>query len=143
MQQARFWSKVKVIHHSKSKQCWDWQGGKLKNGYGMASLSDGKCGTMLAHRYVASLREDIEGKVVMHTCDNPSCVRPDHLVVGTWSENSVDSIKKNRWQQVLTETAVEDIRTKQISQKAYGKKYGITEGHVGAVQRGDSWSWKK
>lgn len=74
--------------------CHVWLGTKNKGGYGMISLG-GK--TVLAHRLAHALATgDMTAEVVMHSCDNPSCVRPDHLKSGTYMENTADMRAKGR-----------------------------------------------
>lgn len=91
----RFWSKVKKTSH-----CWHWQGGKFKHGYG-AFWFNGK--NVKAHRFSW---EQFNGRIpkgtgyhgicVCHACDNPSCVNPKHLFLGTNQDNRIDCVKKNR-----------------------------------------------
>jgi len=139
--QARFWNKVKIIPESNSDACWEWQGALMPNGYGVASKGQSK--PILAHRYAASLTQDIENKVVIHKCDNKLCVRPSHLSVGSQQENIADMFNKNRQNSKLDITAVRDIRTRSLSRSEYAIKYGISEYTVGEVQRGTTWRWVK
>lgn len=87
----RFWSKV-----AKSAECWLWQGTKNNNGYGL--LLDGS-GKRLAHRISWELHFGSipHRQNVLHKCDNPACVRPDHLFLGSMQSNSTDMYKKGRW----------------------------------------------
>lgn len=139
--QARFWTHVNVISESNSNKCWLWTGAQNGRGYGIASIGKGK--TMLAHRYVAQLRENTLPKetVVRHTCDNPLCVRPDHLIVCEQKENMVDMMQKGRKQTKLNPLAVRDIRTRQLSRAEYALKYGVSQYTVVEVQLGYSWAW--
>lgn len=75
--------------------CWVWLGAKDRDGYGRVMV-DGR--TMGAHRiaYEESHGPVPDGLVVMHSCDNPSCVNPDHLRVGTQAENIQDRDAKGR-----------------------------------------------
>ena len=86
----RFWEKV-----DKSSECWNWLGVKSK-GYGQIKVN-GK------HRYAHRISWDLHYGVylgnldILHSCDNPSCVNPKHLSLGTHKENMADRDKKGRW----------------------------------------------
>jgi hypothetical protein len=86
----RFWSKVQ-----KSDGCWEWQGARNWKGYGEHSVN---CRAIKAHRYSWALHHGpIPDKaLVCHRCDNPCCVRPDHLFIGNNSDNQRDAVKKGR-----------------------------------------------
>jgi hypothetical protein len=90
--ETRFWSKV-----SKGDGCWLWQAGTNGVGYGMFYLNANQP-KALAHRvsYSWSLGPIPDGLFVCHTCDTPSCVRPDHLFVGTNTDNMRDMWRKGR-----------------------------------------------
>jgi hypothetical protein len=89
--EARFWSKV-----AKGEGCWEWKPRPGHPGYGQFSITGRN--RIYAHRYVwQSLRGAIPEKMmVCHTCDNPRCVNPDHLFLGTNSDNQRDSSAKGR-----------------------------------------------
>lgn len=70
--------------------CQNWPGAKNKAGYGVTWHNNKWA---YAHRVVAKAKK---GEVVMHTCDNPSCVNPAHLKLGTHKQNSEDMVKKQR-----------------------------------------------
>jgi hypothetical protein len=80
----------------KTESCWNWTGATWgNNGYGCLRFN-GK--TQSTHRisYVLYNGNILEGMVVMHTCDNPICVNPDHLKLGTQLENIQDRNNKKR-----------------------------------------------
>lgn len=86
----RFWPKV-----ARGDGCWLWTAAIHRNGYGKFNIG-GKI--LLAHRVAWSLAVGTvaEGSYICHHCDNPGCVRPDHLFIGTPVDNRQDSIKKGR-----------------------------------------------
>lgn len=90
----RFWTKVK---RPSQQDCWEWQANKNNKGYGMFSVNS-YVGKRLAHRlsYEDAFGPIEEGAVIRHTCDNPSCVNPNHLVSGTQKQNMQDAAKKER-----------------------------------------------
>lgn len=85
----RFWSRVK-----KTKTCWIWKGGIYSKGYGRFTY---KGDYYLAHRFSWFLTFGyLPTKLLCHKCDNPSCVRPDHLFEGTYKDNHADMMAKGR-----------------------------------------------
>lgn len=91
---SRFWRYVPTKH---PKLCWEWSGSKDSRGYGQ--LSDGAARSPIkAHRLSWQIHfGDIpEGLNVCHACDNPSCVNPKHLLLGTQVANALDMSKKGR-----------------------------------------------
>lgn len=91
--ERRFLSRV-----TKTKTCWIWNGLRAKNGYGRISFG-GKSTTGLAHRaswIFHNKRKIPKGMEVLHSCDNPPCVNPNHLSLGTQVENLSQAIKRGR-----------------------------------------------
>ncbi len=79
----------------KENECWEWK--RAKNGYGYGTLTvKGK--TVLAHRLVYELCNGLipKGMNVCHKCDNPACINPKHLFLGTRSDNMQDCSRKGR-----------------------------------------------
>ena len=125
----RFWKKV--IY---AETCWLWMGAKNKDGYG--SFGDGAGRTMLAHRfaYQEFIGEIPPGMYVLHKCDEPSCVNPAHLWLGTQADNVADCAEKGRRNQSrirrLDLGQREEIRalyaTGEYSLAALGRRFGVT-----------------
>lgn len=90
--QDRFWVKVE-----KTDNCWNWKGYRNPRGYGRFLIKNPKI--VLAHRasYFFENGEFDLSLYVCHHCDNPSCVRPDHLFLGTQLDNLRDMVKKGRY----------------------------------------------
>ena len=91
----RFWAKVR-----KSEGCWTWTGNvNPKHGYG--EIQHGPRGAVVryrAHRlaWILTHGHIPNGLVVMHVCDNRTCVNPDHLALGTVAANNLDMLRKGR-----------------------------------------------
>ena len=85
-----FWSKV-----DKSGGCWEWTAGKNAGGYGVFGMDRT---SVLAHRlaYTLEVGEIPTGMVLRHNCDNPGCVNPGHLSLGTRKDNADDMVKRGR-----------------------------------------------
>ena len=90
----QFWSRVQ-----KTEFCWLWMGSRDVNGYGLVrKWVDGKSKQLLTHRvaYLLTYNEIPDGLSVCHACDNPPCVNPDHLFLGTFRTNILDRWRKER-----------------------------------------------
>ena len=120
----RFWGKVDIRGPD---ECWPWTAGRLKKGYGRFRIGSRQ---MLSHRVAFSLSGRVlkDSTVVRHTCDNPPCCNPRHLIGGTHQDNSDDCVRRGRRPQgektaaaTLTETAVLEIRRRYAALKAGGK----------------------
>ncbi len=93
--EVRFWKKV-----TKTDGCWLWQATKNQQGYGMFFVGNTQAGRInsVATRVSWELLYGpiSDGQLCCHKCDTPSCVRPDHLFLGSHSDNSNDMVAKGR-----------------------------------------------
>jgi hypothetical protein len=92
--EVRFWAKVK-----KTDGCWQWTGAATPDGYGfLARAINGERHPLRAHRFSWELHRGPvpEGLWVLHRCDNPRCVNPDHLFLGDRTANMRDCAAKGR-----------------------------------------------
>ena len=123
--------------------CWEWSGSKDPCGYGRIK-SLGKL--LSVHRVAYELWVgSVEDNSVLHKCDNPSCFNPDHLFLGTQTDNMKDMTKKGRGvvprlsgeshpSAKLTDKDIDSIRLDTRSQYVIAKEYGITQPHVSNIK---------
>jgi HNH endonuclease len=139
----RFLAKVR-----QSSACWEWKAVKNRDGYGRIRVN-GKM--VLAHRlaYIHFIGEIPEGMVIMHTCNNPGCVNPVHLCVGTQAENIAHCIASGRRAKgerngaaKLTTADVVYIRTAygKFSQQELAEAKGVDPSMVSRIVRGKKWA---
>ena len=110
--------------------------------FGYALLSTAGQRRVRAHRIAYRLFKGAipQGMVVMHTCDNPLCINPKHLKIGTHADNYSDMMEKGRnvrgqglWTAKLTENDVKDIRIARLQNESYGelaKRYSVTKATI-------------
>ena len=121
--EERFWAKVDKV----DKGCWEWTATKSA-GYGRFKVNGY---LLLAHRYSYELCHGPipEGLWVLHHCDNPGCVNPEHLFLGTRSDYMIDCVCKGRLPvSKLTNNSVLSIRQAYKNgslQKDLALKYGV------------------
>lgn len=153
-----FWSKVDK--GSEADCCWLWTSEVNNKGYGVHRIWRGtggrRCKKVLAHRhaYAETTGEEISGRVLLHSCDNPPCVNPAHLRPGTQAENIEDARSKGRMVAPphlpgsrhpgsrLTEPDVIEILGRLRageSQVSIAGRFGVSHGAVSQIKCGKSW----
>lgn len=142
-----FWAKVNVAGH---QDCWLWKGQLFPNGYGRFNLRGAQ---YLAHRAAVLLSQGvlIGKECVRHTCDNPACVNPAHLIEGSQKENIQDAIDRDRLNPQRGEKSskaklklsdVVDIRRRCAAgetQRNVAETYKITPKQVSVIVSGKQW----
>ncbi len=141
MDQERFFSKV---NFDGPNGCWIWEAGKDGDGYGLF-----KPAPKITHRAHRVSYEFFHGPIpsgmnVLHSCDNPSCVNPDHLLLGTHRENMEDMCHKGRQNTILTANDVCEIRrlhlVDKVPQKDIALAYKIVPSQVSKIVRRRNWA---
>jgi hypothetical protein len=140
----RFWAKVAI---GGPEECWEWQASRHADGYGRFAI-DGK--VQYAHRLVVGLRTGDEG-YALHSCDNPACVNPAHLSIGTHQDNMDQKVARERQTKgeeqghaKLTDPEVLDIRaryaTGRITQQGLAEEYAVDQALISRIVRRKIWT---
>jgi len=148
----RFWKKVNIS--TEDNCCWIWTAYKSPYGYGQIGI---RYKLYLAHRvsYMIATGIDPEEKMVCHKCDNPPCVRPDHLFLGEQLDNMADMISKGRADHTknlkgqhvgtakLTEEQVVEIwnlhLTEGLGERKLAARFNVTPANIHCILSGQSW----
>lgn len=153
----RFWSKVNKDgpipqHCPEIGKCWEWTASALPQGYGVFCKEHSA--HTVAHRYSWELAngEIADGLFVLHKCDNPACVNPSHLFLGTSLDNSNDKVSKGRQSRLhgekngrakLTVDQVDEIRNKhankQGSLRTLAIEYGMSKTTISEIVNEKTW----
>jgi hypothetical protein len=130
-------------------ECWMWTGCRDRNGYARVSVNNRQ---RLAHRimWVIEHGEIPEGQQVLHKCDTPGCVRPDHLFLGDYQANTDDKLQKGRHRYgvsqgeahgmaKLTETDVREILASPLSGRQLADMKGVTPTTIYDIRKRRIW----
>lgn len=147
--EKRFWRRV-----DKTQGCWLWRGPVTSDGYGKVYIilfsqkiySASRVAWVLTHGPIPS------GMEICHHCDNPPCVRPEHLFLGTHADNMQDASKKKRFNDrrgengnraKLTEQQVREILALrgQITQRELARKFNVSKRAIEVIHQGTSWTY--
>ena len=139
----RFWEKVDVRVPS---ECWEWTAYKDKRGYGVIGQTQTRK-ILKAHRVSYELNKGAipEGMEIRHTCHNPGCVNPKHLIVGTHQENMIDMALSNRGAVKLSfkqVTAIRELRKRHNYSRSgitvwLANWFGVCQRHVSGICNGN------
>ena len=143
--EQRFWEKVFV---QSEDECWEWQAGG--GDYGRIQI-DGRGAS--AHRFSYEIHNGPipEGMFVCHACDNPGCVNPGHLFLGTQADNMADKVNKGRQasgprngNSKLTWDDIENIRANamNLTLVELGELFGVSHENISFILRGETWKEK-
>jgi len=127
--------------------CWLWNGAHTMRGYGQIR-APGRGRRLLAHRLAYELEFGAipTGFLVLHHCDNPPCVNPRHLFLGTLSDNNKQPYLRGRGHPPsakITPQIADSIRQDRIrenlSTRTLTRKYDLSYAHINRIIRGACW----
>jgi len=138
---------------NKTDNCWLWSGAKKgSKNYGSFSIQgkDYRAHRVSYEHFYGQFNKDLN---VLHHCDNPACIRPEHLFLGTHQENMIDKVNKNRQARNYGElspthklTLYEVNEIKQLLKLPYrgyikniSKKYSVSVSCILDIKNGRTW----
>ena len=149
----RFWSNVEIVG---CNECWRWKLSKNRDGYGMLRWGGKMTGAhriayLLTHGSIPATFEGAKSAII-HTCDNPACCNPAHLLLRNHLANMRDKKKKGRnrmpeptpgeknFHAKLTEKQVLSIRRDPRKQSEIASDYGVTQSTVSEILSRSTWT---
>lgn len=143
--EERFWGKVRK---GSETECWPWLACRDRAGYGHIKNEHGR--VEFAHRVAWRLHNGPTSLQVLHQCDNPGCMNPAHLFVGTVADNMADKVAKGRQRGAkgvansaakLTEQQVLIILSRRDEiQQGIADEFGVSAATISSIHRGKTWS---
>jgi hypothetical protein len=147
--EERFWS---YVDKGAKDGCWEWRGNLDAKGYGRFGVD---YRIVAAHRFSYKISKGEPGKLyVCHKCDNPCCVRPDHLFLGTYDDNMRDMREKGRGTKPPTKRGEANLSSKLTEELVIrmrkdrdagasvdelARRFGVGKSTVCRVVSGQSW----
>lgn len=135
----------------KTETCWLWTGATDKNGYGLFRVNGKTARIARVVWQLAHQQKLFEAQHVLHRCDNPGCVNPEHLFIGTHAQNMADMAAKGRANRpigeangraILTASEAASIRDAAVNGESHGKlavTFGVSRGAIYHILAGRTW----
>lgn len=121
----------------KTESCWLWLGTTTKSGHGQIRYHGDLIYTHVMAYFLETLSWPDKGEIVRHTCDTPNCVNPEHLILGSHTDNMHDMISRHPGlpSMKLTQVQVDEIRSlsESYSQTYLAKKYGVNQSTISRI----------
>ena len=131
------------------QECWEWTAAKAGSGYGVIRLSNPRR-MEYAHRVMYEIEHNMElGALpsyicVCHECDNPSCVNPRHLFLGTHTDNMIDAGRKGRMRRAVKLTPkkvgeIKELLRQGMLHREIADKFGVSRPLITFIDLGKLW----
>lgn len=134
----RFW-----LQTAKAPGCWNWTGA-LTKGYGVIGNPGTSTGSIYAHRYSWMIHKGTIplGMFVCHRCDNPRCVRPSHLFLGTAGDNNRDAARKGRKGKLSPKQIpiIRSARKRGESTLSLSARFGVCRAQIYRIINQEQWT---
>lgn len=148
---ARFWSKVQI--HDDPSMCWEWKCYRDKGGYGRIKI-DGQMAVASRVAWEIANNRRLGAWVARHTCDNPSCCNPRHILHGTAKDNARDKMERGRYRtgdfrgekNPRARLSVADLQSVKSrirageSNVSIAASFGVTHQTISKIKTGVNWS---
>lgn len=142
---AKDYIKNRCVINDKT-ECWEWQKSSDKSGYGLIKHRFFGSVWMYTHRAMwhACFGDIGEGQVVMHKCDNPKCCNPEHLMLGTQSDNMRDMVNKDRASSAKLKleqvTEIRELLLVGLSRAELANKYNVSVSTIALIDNNKIWA---
>lgn len=139
--------KLKELIRKDTEGCIEWPFGRHRSGHGIINIERK---TLYTHRilYEITHQKDITGLIIRHTCDNPGCINPKHLLEGTHQDNVQDRVDRNRsalgennGRSVLFEQDVLDIYKSTESNSILSRQYSVDGKTIRNIKQRRLWKY--
>lgn len=142
----RFWAKVR-----KTEACWYWTASKNTSGYGQFNTGNGRIWRTHRISWIMERGQINPNSHVLHRCDNPACVNPNHLFLGSQKDNILDCIHKGRSPILgkkgdkhpthrLSPEDIGYIRNSSDLQETLARRFGVHQPQISRIKSGHRWS---
>lgn len=140
------WNKKQIAYELNSVGCWNCTSHRPNTHGYPVKYFNGKTVKLSRYMYEKIKRKIPIGKIIRHTCDNKLCINPQHLISGTYKQNTQDAIRRRRMligerngKSKLTEEQVKEILTSKLNGAELGRKFGVITSTIAYIRRREHW----